>query len=140
MTGQRPRNVRWNARNILWPTRTGPGRVSAHPPRRRLRPRDTGDLAEGTTRRRRAGEHQPVPVPATVSEELAPPAEDLLADARALSRVRRCAGQGRGWFSLDRSRNGDRPWCSSNDCGTRDRARPTPLRTHPACDLSGCPD
>lgn len=49
-------------------------------------------------------------------------AEDLLG-GDGLDRVRRCAGPGCGWFFLDRSRGGTRRWCSSDDCGNRDRAR-----------------
>ncbi|MFI8895748.1 CGNR zinc finger domain-containing protein [Streptomyces paradoxus] len=48
--------------------------------------------------------------------------EDLLG-GDGLNRVRRCAGPGCGWFFLDRSRSGTRRWCSSDDCGNRDRAR-----------------
>ncbi|MFE0173229.1 CGNR zinc finger domain-containing protein [Streptomyces sp. NPDC059002] len=69
------------------------------------------------------------PVPATITGELALQAEELLGDARALSRVRRCEGPGCGWFFLDRSRNGARRWCSSGDCGNRDRARRHYART-----------
>lgn len=49
-------------------------------------------------------------------------AEDLLA-GDGLGRIRRCAGPGCGWFFLDRSRSGTRRWCSSDDCGNRERAR-----------------
>ncbi|WP_424570894.1 CGNR zinc finger domain-containing protein [Streptomyces sp. CH-036] len=48
--------------------------------------------------------------------------EDLLS-GDGLGRVRRCEGPGCGWFFLDRSRRGTRRWCSSQDCGNRDRAR-----------------
>ncbi|MEV7950884.1 CGNR zinc finger domain-containing protein [Streptomyces rubiginosohelvolus] len=48
--------------------------------------------------------------------------EDLLS-GDGLGRVRRCEGPGCGWFFLDRSRSGTRRWCSSQDCGNRDRAR-----------------
>lgn len=54
--------------------------------------------------------------------------EDLLG-GDGLGRVRRCAGPGCGWFYLDRSRNGTRRWCSSEDCGNRDRARRHYART-----------
>ncbi|MFJ6699908.1 CGNR zinc finger domain-containing protein [Streptomyces sp. NPDC091272] len=54
--------------------------------------------------------------------------EDLLSDDR-LSRIRRCAGPGCGWFFLDRSRSGTRRWCSSTDCGNRDRAKRHYTRT-----------
>lgn len=72
------------------------------------------------------------PVPATIAGELALLAEELLGDAGALARVRRCAGPGCGWFFLDRSRNGVRRWCSSGDCGNRDRVRRHYARTRQA--------
>ncbi|MEU5432622.1 CGNR zinc finger domain-containing protein [Streptomyces sp. NPDC020719] len=56
-------------------------------------------------------------------------AEELLG-GDGLSRVRRCAGPGCGWFFLDRTRGGTRRWCSSGDCGNRDRARRHYARTH----------
>jgi predicted RNA-binding Zn ribbon-like protein len=59
---------------------------------------------------------------------LALKAEDLLA-GDGLARVRRCEGPGCGWFFLDRSRSGTRRWCSSGDCGNRDRARRHYART-----------
>ncbi|MBZ4321061.1 CGNR zinc finger domain-containing protein [Streptomyces huiliensis] len=61
--------------------------------------------------------------PTSLPDELALLAEELLGDTQKLSRVRRCEGRGCGWFFLDRSRNGARRWCSSGDCGNRDRAR-----------------
>ncbi|MFD9903272.1 CGNR zinc finger domain-containing protein [Streptomyces sp. NPDC059063] len=84
------------------------------------------------TARERAGLPRAFPlslVPATLCDELALQAEELLSDAQALSRVRRCEGPGCGWFFLDRSRNGARRWCSSGDCGNRDRARRHYART-----------
>ncbi len=53
---------------------------------------------------------------------LALAALDLLT-ANDLDRVRRCAGPGCGWVFLDRSKSHTRRWCSSSDCGNRDRAR-----------------
>ncbi|MEV5302490.1 CGNR zinc finger domain-containing protein [Amycolatopsis methanolica] len=40
-----------------------------------------------------------------------------------LTRLCRCADDGCGRLFLDRSRNGSRRWCSSADCGNRERAR-----------------
>ncbi|MEU4393815.1 CGNR zinc finger domain-containing protein [Kribbella sp. NPDC023855] len=37
--------------------------------------------------------------------------------------VRQCSGPGCGWLFLDRTRNHSRQWCSSQDCGNRERAR-----------------
>ncbi|NIH83111.1 CGNR zinc finger domain-containing protein [Amycolatopsis granulosa] len=47
-----------------------------------------------------------------------------------LTRLRECADEACGWLFLDRSRNGSRRWCSSGDCGNRDRARRHYRRTH----------
>lgn len=49
-------------------------------------------------------------------------ADEFLASP-LVQRIRRCEGPGCGWFFLDRSRSGTRRWCSSGDCGNRDRAR-----------------
>jgi len=38
-------------------------------------------------------------------------------------RLRRCDDDGCGWLFLDTTRNHSRRWCSSRDCGNRDRAR-----------------
>jgi predicted RNA-binding Zn ribbon-like protein len=38
-------------------------------------------------------------------------------------RLRRCDDHGCGWLFLDTTRNHSRRWCSSGDCGNRDRAR-----------------
>ncbi|MFH8371542.1 CGNR zinc finger domain-containing protein [Streptomyces sp. NPDC018031] len=48
---------------------------------------------------------------------------DELLSSPLVERVRRCQGPGCGWFFLDRSRNATRRWCSSGDCGNRERAR-----------------
>jgi predicted RNA-binding Zn ribbon-like protein len=46
-------------------------------------------------------------------------------------RLRRCDDDGCGWLFLDSTRNHSRRWCSSGDCGNRDRARRHYARTHP---------
>ena len=38
-------------------------------------------------------------------------------------RLRRCDDDGCGWLFLDATRNHSRRWCSSGECGNRDRAR-----------------
>jgi predicted RNA-binding Zn ribbon-like protein len=38
-------------------------------------------------------------------------------------RLRRCDDDACGWLFLDTTRNHSRRWCSSGDCGNRDRAR-----------------
>lgn len=62
---------------------------------------------------------------------LALQAEALLSDPSP-TRIRRCEGPACGWFFLDRSRSGTRRWCSSGDCGNRDRARRHYARTRHA--------
>jgi predicted RNA-binding Zn ribbon-like protein len=47
---------------------------------------------------------------------------DLLQSPQ-LHLLRRCHGPGCGWLFLDRTRSHTRRWCSSSDCGNRDRAR-----------------
>lgn len=40
-----------------------------------------------------------------------------------LTRLRQCRDSGCGWLFMDRSKNHSRVWCSSADCGNRNRAR-----------------
>jgi predicted RNA-binding Zn ribbon-like protein len=40
-----------------------------------------------------------------------------------LTRLRRCAAEGCGWFFLDTTRNHSRRWCDTRDCGNRTRVR-----------------
>src|ERR1700691_5206155 len=47
---------------------------------------------------------------------------DLL-QSPPLPLLRRCDGPGCGWLFLDRTRSHTRRWCSSSDCGNRERAR-----------------
>ena len=47
---------------------------------------------------------------------------DLLQSPQ-LPLLRRCGGPGCGWLFLDRTRSHTRRWCSSSDCGNRERAR-----------------
>jgi predicted RNA-binding Zn ribbon-like protein len=61
--------------------------------------------------------------PGDVPRLLALSAEDLLSDGVRLTALGRCADAGCGWFFLDTSRSHTRRWCSSADCGNRDRAR-----------------
>jgi predicted RNA-binding Zn ribbon-like protein len=46
-----------------------------------------------------------------------------LVQTMPLDRLRRCDDDGCGWLFLDSTRNHSRRWCSSGDCGNRDRAR-----------------
>ncbi len=47
---------------------------------------------------------------------------DLLQSPQ-LHLLRQCHGPGCGWLFLDRTRSHTRRWCSSSDCGNRERAR-----------------
>lgn len=60
--------------------------------------------------------------PADLTAKLALLALQFLSseDARL---VKACADQECGWLFLDRSRHHSRRWCSSNDCGNRNRVR-----------------
>ncbi|MGH3319645.1 MAG: CGNR zinc finger domain-containing protein [Streptosporangiaceae bacterium] len=40
-----------------------------------------------------------------------------------LAALRRCQNSACGWLFLDRSRSHTRRWCSSADCGNRERVR-----------------
>jgi predicted RNA-binding Zn ribbon-like protein len=59
---------------------------------------------------------------ADVPRVLALSAMDLL-QSPELRRLSRCANGACGWLFLDRTRNHSRRWCSSGDCGNRDRVR-----------------
>ena len=60
--------------------------------------------------------------PSDLPDLLAVLALDLL-QSHELHRLRCCEGPGCGWLFLDRTRSNTRRWCSSSDCGNRDRAR-----------------
>ena len=47
----------------------------------------------------------------------------VLITSEDAARVRRCAGDGCGWYYIDRSRNGLRRWCEMETCGTRMKSR-----------------
>jgi predicted RNA-binding Zn ribbon-like protein len=59
-------------------------------------------------------------------------AVDLLADARALQRVRECDGHNCGWLFLDTSKAGRRRWCSMDICGNRAKSQRYRRRAHAA--------
>lgn len=61
-------------------------------------------------------------VPLDLPRALALHALDLV-QRMPLDRLRRCEDAGCGWLFLDTTRNHSRRWCSSADCGNRDRAR-----------------
>jgi predicted RNA-binding Zn ribbon-like protein len=67
--------------------------------------------------------------PADIPRLLALQALDLLQTPQ-LHLIRQCHGVGCGWLFLDRTRNHTRQWCSSSDCGNRDRARRHYARHH----------
>jgi len=62
-----------------------------------------------------------------------------LVQTMSLDRLRRCDDGGCGWLFLDTTRNHSRRWCSSGDCGNRDRARRhyARVRTTAHRDVSG---
>jgi len=60
--------------------------------------------------------------PADLADGLALQAWQLL-EREDPARLRQCRAGDCGWLFLDRTRNGSRVWCSSADCGNRDRAR-----------------
>jgi predicted RNA-binding Zn ribbon-like protein len=60
--------------------------------------------------------------PADLPPLLALQVLDLLQTPQ-LHLVRQCHDDSCGWLFLDRTRNHTRRWCSSSDCGNRDRAR-----------------
>ncbi len=66
--------------------------------------------------------------PSDLTRVLALHALDLL-QTLPRERLRRCDGAGCGWLFLDTTRNHSRRWCSSGDCGNRDRARRHYART-----------
>ncbi|OBF34887.1 hypothetical protein A5724_16045 [Mycobacterium sp. ACS1612] len=58
----------------------------------------------------------------TPFDRLAVAAVDLLTEV-TFDQVRRCDDSACGWLFLDNSHRQNRRWCSSADCGNRDRAR-----------------
>jgi predicted RNA-binding Zn ribbon-like protein len=74
--------------------------------------------------------HLDVRTPGDIPRHLALHALNLV-QSSPLQRLRRCDdGDGCGWLFLDTTRNHSRRWCSSSDCGNRDRARRHYARTH----------
>jgi predicted RNA-binding Zn ribbon-like protein len=61
-------------------------------------------------------------VPLDLPRVLALHALDLV-QTMPLDRLRHCDDDGCGWLFLDTTRNHSRRWCSSGECGNRDRAR-----------------
>lgn len=77
----------------------------------------------------------PLDSPAALADALAVRAVGLL-QSDALHRIGRCSSQACGWVFIDHTRNHGRRWCSSTDCGNRDRAarhyaRHRPVRSPP---------
>jgi predicted RNA-binding Zn ribbon-like protein len=50
-------------------------------------------------------------------------AGELVESEEDLTRLRQCGNHPCGWLFLDRSRNGSRRWCSSDECGNASRVR-----------------
>jgi predicted RNA-binding Zn ribbon-like protein len=72
----------------------------------------------GTPMRWQLTPQRPVDIPRLLTLH----ALDLL-QTQQLRLIRQCHGPGCGWLFLDRTRSHTRRWCSSRDCGNRDRAR-----------------
>lgn len=53
-----------------------------------------------------------------------------LLESGDLDRLRQCQDRACGWLFIDRSRSHTRRWCSSADCGNRERARRHYTRRH----------
>ncbi|MET0136475.1 MAG: CGNR zinc finger domain-containing protein [Kibdelosporangium sp.] len=64
----------------------------------------------------------PIAEPEDVVHALALAADELLRSPDA-KLIRECSGHGCGWLFVDRTRNHSRQWCSSQDCGNRERGR-----------------
>jgi predicted RNA-binding Zn ribbon-like protein len=64
----------------------------------------------------------PIERPGDIVPALTVAADELLRSPEA-ALVRQCSGPRCGWLFLDRTRNHSRQWCSSQDCGNRERAR-----------------
>ncbi|MEV4315078.1 CGNR zinc finger domain-containing protein [Actinocrispum sp. NPDC049592] len=65
-------------------------------------------------------------IPITEADDVVPAltlAADSLLRSPDAAQVRECSGPACGWLFLDRTRNHSRQWCSSQDCGNRERAR-----------------
>jgi predicted RNA-binding Zn ribbon-like protein len=56
----------------------------------------------------------------------------LLLSSQELDRVKQCPGPTCGWVFLDSTRNRSRRWCSSAECGNRNRVQAHYRRTHAA--------
>ncbi|MEU2159926.1 CGNR zinc finger domain-containing protein [Streptomyces sp. NPDC019208] len=83
-----------------------------------------------------AARHTPYALSLPLSRRRAPSTFGNLLDQLTLAAevlgVRLCQGPGCGRLFLDRSRSHSRRWCSSGDCGNRDRARRHYARTRRA--------
>src|SRR5437764_657626 len=73
----------------------------------------------------------PVQAPEDLPRRLAIAGLDLLGDPALPAHLRCCEGAGCGWLFLDHSRSHTRRWCSSGDCGNRERVRRHYARTRP---------
>jgi predicted RNA-binding Zn ribbon-like protein len=81
-----------------------------------------------------------VHAPGDLAHLLALRALDLL-QSGDLGRLRQCQDHACGWLFIDRSRSHTRRWCSSADCGNRERARRHYTRRHnPGGTVASAPD
>ncbi len=65
----------------------------------------------------------PLRGPEDLGRRLALASHELLSDAERVKDIRLCADPACGWRFIDRSRSHTRRWCSSGDCGNRERVR-----------------
>jgi predicted RNA-binding Zn ribbon-like protein len=111
------------ADHIDHPDGAGPIREGS-PLQRALADAVTASSLTGTPARWTLQAHGPL----DLARVLALHALDLL-QTMPTDRLRRCDDDGCGWLFLDTTRNHSRRWCSSRECGNRDRARRHYTRT-----------
>ncbi len=116
------RTLREQLHTLLEPLVTGCESLDALVVRPELNRRLAGAIAHselsGSPMRWRLTVREPSDVPRLLTLAVL----DLLESPR-LAMLRRCEGPGCAWLFLDASRSHTRRWCSSLDCGNRDRAR-----------------
>ncbi len=129
----------WLARHGLAPDADGPAHMRALRLRSALRDwvgtksakRDRSAVAEAFVAA--ASEFPLIVMPASGGLELTPKAADPIGSVLAqlvglamsgeLGRLKMCASEECGWIFFDRSKPGNRRWCSHDRCGNREKTR-----------------